>query len=480
MSSEHTAQTQLVVIGAGPGGYGAAFHAADRGMSVVLVDADSRPGGTCLIRGCIPSKVLLHAAHTIEHARAAKSWGIEFGEPRIDLAALRTWKSTVVDRLAGGIRELAKRRKVRIISARARFLDSHCLELTPTAPAESTEPARLQFEHAIIATGSVPAAPPALQVDDARVLDSTSALELPDVPQRLLIVGGGYIGLELGSVYAALGSRVVVVELTDGLLPGIDRDLVRPLARRLERSFEAIHLNTCVERLERDPAGVVARLRGEGVPPTEAFDRVLVAVGRRPNAQQLGLEHTQVRLDPRGFVQVDAQRRTHDPAIFAIGDVAGEPMLAHKAAHEAKAAVAALAGENAAFNPAAIPAVVFTDPEIAWCGLTEAQTAADNRPVRITRFPWTASGRAQSIGRTDGLTKLIFDPDSQRLIGAGIVGAGAGELIAEAVLAIATGATAGQLAGAIHPHPTLTEATGEAAEALWGMTTHLYDPRRRT
>jgi len=478
MVSENVAPTQLVVIGAGPGGYAAAFHAADRGMAVVLVDADPKPGGTCLVRGCIPSKALLHAAHLIEHARAAKSWGIDFGEPRIDLAALRTWKSAVVDRLAGGIRELAKRRKVRIITARARFLDSHSLELTPTAPAETAAPSRLEFEHAIIATGSFPAVPPALAVHDSRVLDSTSALDLPDVPPRLLVVGGGYIGLELGSVYTALGSRVVVVELTDGLLPGVDRDLVRPVARRLERSFEAIHLNTCVERLEAEPAGIVARLRGEGVPAAEPFDRVLVAVGRRPNAQQLGLENTRVQCDARGFVQVDSQRRTHDPAIFAIGDVAGEPMLAHKAAHEAKVAVDAITGGRAMFGPAAIPAVVFTDPEIAWCGLTETQAAADNRPVRITRFPWTASGRAQAIGRTDGLTKLVFDPDSQRLLGAGLVGAGAGELIAECVLAIERGATAPQLAHAIHPHPTLSESIAEAAEAFSGLTTHLYDPRR--
>lgn len=477
MTTDAVDRTQLLVIGAGPGGYASAFHAADRGIRVTLVDADPKPGGECLHRGCIPSKALLHVARLIHEARDARAWGVRFAEPEIDLAALRQWKRGVTDRLGGGIVELCKRRKVRLVRARATFLDSETIELAAGDGEPGASPGRLRFEHAIVATGSQPAAPAALRLDDPRVMDSTAALELPDVPPRLLVVGGGYIGLELGSVYAALGSRVTLIELTDGLLPGVDRDLVRPLERRLGRLFEAIHLSTQVESLEPRGDGILARVRGDNASSEAVFDRVLVAVGRQPASGGLGLEHTQVKLDDRGFVRVDRQLRTSDRRIFAIGDVAGGPMLAHKASREGKVAAAVLAGEPAEFDNAAVPAVVFTDPEIAWCGLTETQAQAENRPIRVTRCPWAAAGRAQTIGRIDGLTKLVCDP-AGRVLGVGVVGPGAGELIAEGVLAVETAAAARDVAESIHPHPTLSETIAEAAEAFLGQATHLYDPKR--
>jgi dihydrolipoamide dehydrogenase len=472
-------ETELAVIGAGPGGYAAAFHAADRGMKVALIDADPKPGGVCLHRGCIPSKALLHVARVIHEAREAKAWGVNFAEPQLDLAALRKWKTDVVSKLAGGVTQLCKARKVNLIQARAAFVDSHTLQLQSYRGKSPADADFLNFEQAILATGSLPAAPRNLQIEHERVMDSTSALELNDVPQRLLVVGGGYIGLELGTVYAALGSRVTVVELTDGLLPGVDRDLVRPMERRLRNMFEVIHLNTKVEQLEPAEDGVKVTLEGSDVQPNQTFDKVLVAVGRRPNSSHLGLEHTKVRVNGRGFVQADRRGRTDDPRIFAIGDVAGEPMLAHKASREAKVVVEALAGEPAEFDNIAIPAVVFTDPEIAWCGLTENQAQAEGRTVRVARFPWTASGRALTLGRTDGVTKLIFDPETERLLGVGIVGVGAGELISEGVLAVEMGAVARDIAESIHPHPTLTETVAESAEAFLGHATHLYDAKRK-
>jgi dihydrolipoamide dehydrogenase len=337
---------------------------------------------------------------------------------------------------------------------------------------------KLAFGKAIIATGSAPVMPPIFAIGDPRVMDSTGALDLPDVPPRLLVVGGGYIGLEMGSVYAALGSKVTVVEMTPGLLPGADRDLVRPLKARLDKTFEAIHLNTKVAKLSAAKAGITAELEGEGVEPKQTFDRVLVAVGRRPNSRDLGLEKTKVELDPKGFIKVDPERRTGDPNIFAIGDVAGEPMLAHKATREAHVAIEVLAGEPAAFDNLAIPAVVFTDPEVAWCGLTETEAKNTNREVKVARFPWAASGRAQTISRTEGLTKLLFDPKTERVLGVGIVGAGAGELIAEGVLAVEMAAVARDVAETIHAHPTLSETLMEAAEAAFGQATHIYRSKR--
>ena len=464
-------ESDLVVVGAGPGGYAAAFLAADKGMKVTLIDASDKLGGTCLLVGCIPSKALLHAAKLITDARDGEIWGLHFGKPKFDVSALRSQETKIVDNLAKNLAELCKRRKVEVVNARATFADSQTLQLDNGS--------RRRFQHCIVATGSVPTAPSSLKVDSPRVMDSTAALRLEDVPASLLVVGGGYIGLELGYVYAALGSQVTVVELTDGLLPGVDRDLVRPLQGRLEPLFKKIYLSTKVAKLADAGKGVRVSLEGEEVKDKEqTFDRVLVAVGRRPNTQGLGLEKTKVKLDEKGFIQVDEQRRTTDEKIFAVGDVAGEPMLAHKATHEGKVAVEAIAGEPVAFEPRAIPAVVFTDPEIAWCGLTETEARRDKREVKVARFPWLASGRAATLARPEGLTKLILDPQTDRILGVGIVGAGAGELIAEGVLAVEMAASARDLSLTIHPHPTLTETLGEAAETIYGTATNLIRTKK--
>ncbi|MEX0717883.1 MAG: dihydrolipoyl dehydrogenase [Planctomycetaceae bacterium] len=470
MADTENGTAQLVVIGGGPGGYPAAFEAADHGMDVTIVNDDVRLGGVCALRGCIPSKALLHVAKLIQEAREAVAWGITFGEPKIDLDKLREFKQGVVQKLTGGVQELCKARGVKHVRARAVFKDSNTLELTDPDGNKS----ELRFEHAIIATGSSPAMPKMFNIGDERVMDSTGALELPEIPKRLLIVGGGYIGLEMGSVYAALGSKVTVVEMLSGILPGADRDLVNPLKKRLDGLFEAIHLETKVAGLEAKKEGIVARLEGEGVEPEQTFDRVLISIGRRPNSANLGLEHTRVEVDEKGFIKIDAGRRTADAHILAIGDVAGEPMLAHKATREAKVAVETLLGEPAAFDNIAIPAVVFTDPEVAWCGLTETQAKAEEREVKVVRFPWAASGRAQTIGRTEGLTKLLCDPETERVLGVGIVGVNAGELIAEGVLAVENAIVARDLAESIHAHPTLSETIMEAAEAAFGQATHVY------
>jgi dihydrolipoamide dehydrogenase len=476
MAHSSTLETDIVVIGAGPGGYPAAFACADHGMQVTLVNAEEKPGGVCLHRGCIPSKALLHVARLIQEAREGAHWGVTYGAPKIDLDKLRGFKDGVVEKLVGGVGQLCQARGVAYVDARASFADSQTLILQyPDGKA-----GQVKFKHAILATGSSPAMPAMFQKDDPRIMDSTGALALEDIPRRLLVIGGGYIGLEMGSVYAAIGSQVVVVEMLPGLLTGADRELVRPLQKRLEGLFEAIHLSTKVDDLDVKKTGITARLVGEGGKSSdEKFDRVLVSIGRRPNSHSLGLENTKVQTDAKGFVMVDRQRRTADPAIFAIGDVAGEPMLAHKATREAKVVADVLAGEPAAFDNLAIPAVVFTDPEIAWCGLTETQAKTENREVIVVRFPWGASGRAQSIGRTDGLTKLIIEPKTERVLGVGIVGAGAGELIGEGVLAVETAAVARDLAETIHAHPTLSESLMEAAESVFGQATHMYRPKRK-
>lgn len=480
MAEATTRDAQLVVIGGGPGGYAAAFQAADLGLDVTLVSADARLGGVCLLRGCIPSKSLLHVARLVHEANAAKSWGIRFGKPKIDLEALRKWKQGIVDKLTAGLGELCRHRGVKVLTASAKFLDPDTLALEwPEGPAENPEqPSRLRFEHAIVATGSLPALPKALDVGDPRVMDSTAALELGEIPRSLLVVGGGYIGLEMGTVYAALGSEVTVVELTAGLLPGVDRDLVRPLHQELEKQFAAIHLETMVEGLRPETDGIVAVLGGKDAPGEARFDRLLVSVGRRPRSDGLGLENTRVDVDKRGFIQVDERLRTADPHILAIGDVAGEPMLAHKATREGKVAAEVVAGKPAVFDNVAIPAVVFTDPEVAWCGLTETEARAAGRDVSVARFPWGASGRALTLSRPEGLTKLLFDPKSERLLGVGLVGAGAGELIAEGALAVEMAAVARDVADTIHAHPTLSETVGEAAEAFLGQATHLWRPKR--
>jgi dihydrolipoamide dehydrogenase len=462
----------LLVIGAGPGGYTAAFRAADLGLSVTLVDRWPMLGGVCLNVGCIPSKALLHAARVIEDAQAMGAHGIDFGPPRIDTAKLRGWKSGVVQRLTGGLKTLAKQRKVEVLQGSARFIGPHHVELVHEGVTE-----RLHFEQCIIAAGSeslkLPFAP-----RDPRVMDSTGALELADIPARLLVIGGGIIGLEMACVYDALGSRVSVVELSPGLMPGCDPDLVRPLEKIIRARYERILVRTRVTAIEAKPDGIAVSFSGPEAPARELYDRVLVAVGRVPNGRALGLEAAGVTVNERGFVPVDRQMRSNQPHIFAIGDLAGPPMLAHKATHEAKVAAEVAAGEKRAFDARTVPSVAYTDPEIAWAGLTEIEAKAKDIPYRKGVFPWMASGRSLALGREEGITKLLFDPQNGRVLGAGIVGPGAGELIGEVALAIEMGADAHDIGLTIHPHPTLSETVAFAAEAFSGTLTDLYLPRK--
>ncbi len=447
-------------------------------MKVMLVESEPRLGGVCLLRGCIPSKALLHVARVISETKEMGDWGVKFGPPKFDVNALRARKEKVIDTLTGGLKQLAKRREVQVIQARGAFESSTRLRLNRIDKPGEVE--HLDFEHCILATGSRPTKLPAFDLPTPRIMDSTGALELADIPESLLVVGGGYIGLEMGTVYAELGSKVSVVELTDGLLPGADRDLVKPLHARLAKLFAAIQLKTKVVSLadKKDSIEVKFQAAEGGSPRSERFSRVLVSVGRRPNSDGLGLENTKVEIDRRGFVVTDEQQRTADEHILAIGDVAGEPMLAHKASHQGKVAVEALDGEPAVFRPLAIPAVVFTDPEIAWAGLTEEQARRENREVEVARYPWAASGRATSLGRTEGLTKFLVDPETERVLGVGIVGVGAGELIAEGVLAIEMGCSVRDVADSIHPHPTLSETLAFTAESILGTVTEIYRPRQ--
>jgi dihydrolipoamide dehydrogenase len=468
------ASTQVAVLGAGPGGYAAAYYAADLGMQVALVDEEKNPGGVCLYRGCIPSKALLHVAKVVGEARHAAAWGVAFSDPAIDVAKLRAYKQAIVDKLTSGVGQVGRLRKVKYLQGRGTLTGPH--SMTIAGDAGDSE---LEFEHCVLATGSHPTRISSPALDSPRMLDSTSALELPDVPRSLLVIGGGYIGLELGSVYAALGSAVSVVEMTPGLLPGVDRDLVTVLQKRLEQLFSRIMLSTKVVTLTEEADGIRAAFEGQGAPAEGRFDRVLLAVGRRPNSNIPGLDATRVRVTDRGFIETDGQRRTAEPSIFAIGDVAGEPMLAHKASHEARVAIDAIAGHKAVFEPLAIPAVVFTEPEIAWCGLTETQAAGRHIAVDIAKFPWGALSRAITVDRPDGLTKLVLEPGSGRVLGVGIVGSGAGELIAEGVLAVEMGATAEDIRLTIHPHPTLSESLMESAEVFFGQSTHVYKPKRK-
>jgi dihydrolipoamide dehydrogenase len=473
--SEQTKSTQLAVLGGGPGGYAAAFLAADLGMQVVLIDPEPNPGGVCLYRGCIPSKALLHVAKVLTESREAARWGIDFSEPKVKLEKLRAWKESVVQRLTGGLGQLSKQRHVRYVQGEASFTDARSLRIRKVEGGEEL----LTFSNAIIATGSRPAALPGIVLKSPRILDSTTALEIPDIPKTLLVAGGGYIGLELGTVYAALGTQVSVVEMMPGLLPGVDRDLVTPLAKRLEGLFRSVMLNTKVVEMHEQKDGIRVKFEGPALAaPEQVFEKVLVAVGRKPNSQVGGLEQTKVEIEPRGFIRVDLQRRTGEPGIYAIGDVAGEPMLAHKASHEGRVAAEAIAGRKVAFEPRAIPAVVFTDPEIAWCGITEEQAKQENRPIKVARFPWAASGRAMTLDRPDGVTKLIIDPETECVLGVGITGSGAGELIAEGVLAVEMAASAADVALSIHPHPTLSETVMEAAEVFFGTATDLYRPKK--
>jgi dihydrolipoamide dehydrogenase len=466
--------TQLVVLGAGPGGYAAAFYAADLGMQVALIDEEKNPGGVCLYRGCIPSKALLHVAKVVDEARHAGNWGVTFAEPSIDVNKLRAYKQGVVDKLTAGVGSVARLRKVKFIQGRATLTGPK--SLTVAGVSGETE---LQFEHLILATGSHPTKIPSLSLDSPRMMDSTSGLELPDVPKSLLVIGGGYIGLELGSVYATLGSKVSVVEMTPGLLPGADRDLVQVLEKRLKKLFANIMVNTKVVKVAEEGQGIRVTFEGDVAETEQVFARVLVAIGRRPNSKIPGLETTRVKVDQKGFIETDPQRRTAEPTIFAIGDVAGEPMLAHKASHEARVAVEAIAGHKAVFEPQAIPAVVFTDPEIAWCGLTEAQAQAEGVEFEVAKFPWGALSRAITVDRPEGLTKLILEKSTGRVLGVGIAGSGAGELIAEGALAIEMGASAEDMKLVIHPHPTLSESLMESAEVFFGQSTHVYKPKRK-
>jgi len=473
MEQRMSESRDLVIIGGGPGGYPAAFYAADLGMEVTLVDTEANPGGVCLYRGCIPSKALLHAAAVIHEAKAAEAFGITFGAPALDVGTLRGWKQSVVTKLTGGLGQLAKARKVAFIQGRARFLDASTLLVEKAGGGEE----RIRFKTAILATGSQPARIP-IAPESPRVMDSTGALELADIPARLLVVGGGYIGLELGQAYAAFGSNVSVVEMLPSLMTGADPDLVKPLEARLKAQFEAILLETRVLAIEATDRNVTVRLADKaGKETAEVYDRVLISVGRKPNSAGLGLENTRVQVDEKGFVVTDAQRRTAEPSIFAIGDVAGQPMLAHKATYEGKVAVEVIAGKKTVYAPRAIPAVVFTDPEIAWTGLTEREARAQGLDISVSTFPWVASGRATTLGRSDGVTKIIVEKLSGRVLGVGLSGPGAGEMIAEGTLAIEMGAVAEDLAQTIHAHPTLSETLMEAAEAAAGHATH-YISRR--
>lgn len=472
---DNNSNLNIAVLGGGPGGYAAAFLAADLGMKVTLIDREQNPGGVCLYRGCIPSKALLHVAALINESRHAKNWGIEFGEPKIDIARLRSFKEGVVNKLTGGLGQISKARKVQYVRGDASFDNSNTVRVKKHDGSEES----LTFDRIIIATGSRPAVIPSLKLDTPRILDSTSALDLQDVPATLLVIGGGYIGLELGTVYAALGSKVSVVEMTPGLLPGADRDLVLPLHKRLEKSFDAVMLNTTVTSVKEEVNGIRVSFDGKDVKEREkVFDKVLVSVGRKPNSEIAGLERTQVKVAQRGFIQVNKHLQTDDPAIYAIGDVVGEPMLAHKASHEGRTTVEHIAGHKVAFEPAAIPAVVFTDPEIAWTGLTESQAEKEGREIKVAKFPWAASGRAITLDRTEGMTKLVIDPATERVLGVGIVGAGAGELIAEGTLAIEMAALAKDVALTIHPHPTLSETIMQSAEVFFGTSTDLYRPKK--
>jgi dihydrolipoamide dehydrogenase len=462
----------VLIIGSGPGGYAAAFRAADLGLDVTMVDPHPQPGGVCLYTGCIPSKTLLFLSELIHDAARSAHMGVTFDKPRIDLAALRGWKSEVIGSLSGGLVSLCKQRGIQLLEGRARFENSGIVRL------EDSEVRRIRFKHAVIATGSqtIPYPGAAFQ-PGSRIVDSAGALALADIPETLLIIGGGYVGLELGTVYSALGSRVTVVEMAEELLPNIDRDLVEPLQRQLLSLFEGIHFKTKVVSMQETDTGVDVVLDGDGAEPKQRFDRVLVAIGRRPCSSELALETTQVTTDKKGFILVDKQLRTADPSIFAVGDVVGGLMLANKATREGKVAAEVIAGQTSAFDVRAIPAVIYTDPQIAWCGLTEVQARAQKIPVKILRFPWKFSGRAHTMGAAEGLTKILVHPETGRITGVGIVGRDTEGLISEGVLAIEMGVLAEDMALSLHPHPTLSETEGEAAELYLGNSTHILSKK---
>ena len=461
-------RTDILVVGAGPGGYAAAFYAADKGKKVILVERQKRLGGVCLNHGCIPSKALLHVTKLITEAKKSTIWGITFGEPRIDLDKMRAWKESILGKLSHGISSLAQRRGVEVLYGRGHFEDSKTLRV-------ETEDGQkfITYDKAIIAVGSKPAMPSAFDLGNKRVMTSTEALELEEIPRDLLVVGGGYIGMELGTVYATLGSRVVLVEALNSILTGVDPDLVRPVKAYAEKAFKEVRVNVKVSKVATSGKQIKVLMEIDGKKVEELYDRVLLSVGRAPNCDDLGLKNTKVARDEKGFVKVNSKQQTTDPQIYAIGDVAGGALLAHKASKEAKIAIEVITGEESTFQ-SIIPAVIFTDPEIAWCGLTETEARQKGIQVEVAKFPWSASGRAVSSGRSDGLTKLIIAPGTERILGVGIVGAGAGELIGEGVLAVEMGATAKDLAESIHPHPTLSETLTECAEVFYGHSTHAF------
>ncbi|TNF50719.1 MAG: dihydrolipoyl dehydrogenase [Deltaproteobacteria bacterium] len=458
------ASAQLVVIGAGPGGYATAFKAVELGLNVTLIDPEANPGGVCLHRGCIPSKALLHVAKLVAEAQEATEIGVTFKKPQIDLDRVRSWKDEVIGKLTGGLGGKVAKQKITYVRGMAKFKNAHTLTVTATDGTTG----EMSFENAILASGSRPVMLPGVAAGSTKIVDSTGALEIPDIPSSLLIVGGGYIGLELGSAYVALGSKVSVVEMTDGLLPGCDRDLVSVLKRRLGKKFAEIKLNTRVTDLKEQKNGVMVTVEDkQGEVTKSLFSKVLIAIGRKPNSENLGLENTSIKVNEKGFLQVDAQMRTAEEHIFAIGDIAGEPMLAHKAYAEANVAAEVVAGRKTVFDPRAIPAVVFTDPEIAWCGLTETEAREQKIKIKTAKMPWRSNGRTLTLGRDDGMTKLIIDPDTDRLLGVAVAGPGAGELIAEGVLALEMAAVSEDLRKSIHPHPTLSETIYETAEMLF-------------
>jgi len=472
--SEADVHCEVVVLGSGPGGYTAAFRSADLGRNTVLVERYASLGGVCLNVGCIPSKALLHAAKVVTEAEEMSHFGIDFGKPEFDVDKLRGWKESVVGKLTKGLVSLAKQRKVTVVHGDGKFESPHTM-LVQTAEGQK----RIAFEHCIIAAGSSVARIPGFPYDDPRLVDSTGALQLAGIPKRMLVIGGGIIGLEMACVYDAIGAKVSVVELLDGLIPGADRDIVRPLENRIKKRYEAIYLKTKVVKLESKPDGLLATFEGASAPAPQLYDRVLLAVGRRPNGREIAAEKAGVAVNERGYIPADKQMRTNVPHIFAIGDVCGEPMLAHKATHEAKVAAEVIAGHKVAFDAMTVPSVAYTDPEVAWMGLTETDAKARGVPYEKASFPWAASGRALSIGREDGLTKLLYDPESKRILGAGIVGTNAGELLAETVLALEMGADMADIGLTIHPHPTLSETPYFAAEMAVGSITDLYVPKKK-
>ena len=466
-------KTEIVVVGAGPGGYAAAFYAADLGKKVILIERDQRLGGVCLNRGCIPSKALLYATHQITAAKESEHRGITFTPPIVDLSQLRAWKESILAKLGGGIAQLAKMRNVKVIQGKAYFESSQSLRVENEQGQQF-----VNYDTAIIAVGSVPAMPKAFDLGNPRIMTSTEALDIEDIPESLLVVGGGYIGMEMGTVYAALGSKVTVVEALDNILAGADPDLARPVVMAARKAFKEIRLQTKVGRMSTVGRQIKVEMEFDGKKVEELYDRVLVSVGRAANSADLGLENTRVTLDEKGFIKVNPQQQTSDPHIYAIGDIAGGILLAHKAHKEGRIAVEAINGESSVMENVVIPAVVFTDPELAWCGLTEAEAKAKGIAYQVAKFPWAASGRALSFDRTDGVTKMIIDPESERVLGVGICGAGAGELIAEAVLALEMGATAEDIALTVHPHPTLSETLMECAEVFYGHATHTIAKKR--